>query len=352
MEDAESPLQRDLDRLTKQVTIFAMCMGLAFFALSLFVVHEPFAQSFIFALGMVVAFIPEGLLPTVTLSLAHGGAAHEQAQRPREEAQLRPKHSAPRASSAPTRPARSPKNEMTVNHLWTATREYEVTGVGYAPEGTIEAAGTAYRAVDDPRPRAAPRRRPAVRQTPACMRPRRRVGATRSTATPPRRVSSCPPRRAASTPVELERRMPRVKELPFESRRKRMTTVHSLEDPIDGGEPHRLRQGRPQRGRAPRGVHPRRREGHAHDRGAAGPHHGRQRRLRRRRPARARRGLPSPRLRGGQAGRSGILKLLHTPDNIECHLTFVGLEVMMDPPRPEVAAAVGGVPVAPASASS
>ena len=70
MQAAESPLTRQLNHLTKQVTIFAMCMGIAFFCLSMFVVHEPFASSFIFALGMVVAFIPEGLLPTVTLSLA------------------------------------------------------------------------------------------------------------------------------------------------------------------------------------------------------------------------------------------------------------------------------------------
>ena len=33
-------------------------------------VHQPLSQAFIFALGMIVAFIPEGLLPTVTLSLA------------------------------------------------------------------------------------------------------------------------------------------------------------------------------------------------------------------------------------------------------------------------------------------
>lgn len=33
----------------------------------------------------------------------------------------------------------------------------------------------------------------------------------------------------------------------------------------------------------------------------------------------------------------------YTPENIECGLTFVGLLVMQDPPRPEVAAAVGRV---------
>ena len=30
------------------------------------------AESFIFAMGMIVAFVPEGMLPTVTLSLAMG----------------------------------------------------------------------------------------------------------------------------------------------------------------------------------------------------------------------------------------------------------------------------------------
>ena len=88
MEEAQSPLQRELDRLTKQVTVFAMCMGIIFFCLSVFVVHDALASSFIFALGMVVAFIPEGLLPYRDALARHGGATHEQAQRPGEEAQL------------------------------------------------------------------------------------------------------------------------------------------------------------------------------------------------------------------------------------------------------------------------
>jgi P-type E1-E2 ATPase len=69
---AISPLQQELDRLTKQLSIIAFTIGLIFFAASIFWVHYPPAQAFIFALGMIVAFIPEGLLPTVTLSLAQG----------------------------------------------------------------------------------------------------------------------------------------------------------------------------------------------------------------------------------------------------------------------------------------
>ena len=149
MEEAESPLQRDLDRLTKQVTIFAMCMGLAFFALSMFVVHEPFAQSFIFALGMVVAFIPEGLLPTVTLSLAM--AVQRMSKRNALVKKLNSVEALGSTSVICTdKTGTLTQNEMTVNHLWTATREYEITGVGYAPNGSIEAQGTTYRAVDDP----------------------------------------------------------------------------------------------------------------------------------------------------------------------------------------------------------
>ncbi|MGL5549171.1 MAG: cation-transporting P-type ATPase, partial [Culicoidibacterales bacterium] len=65
-----SPLQQQLNRLTKQISLIAISLGVIFFLAAVFFVREPVAQSFIFALGMIVAFIPEGLLPTVTLSLA------------------------------------------------------------------------------------------------------------------------------------------------------------------------------------------------------------------------------------------------------------------------------------------
>ena len=68
----KSPLAIELDHLTRQISMIAIAIGIAFFISAIFFVHYPAAKAFIFALGMIVAFIPEGLLPTVTLSLAQG----------------------------------------------------------------------------------------------------------------------------------------------------------------------------------------------------------------------------------------------------------------------------------------
>jgi magnesium-transporting ATPase (P-type) len=41
------------------------------------------------------------------------------------------------------------QNEMTVNHLWLAEKEFEVTGVGYGPEGDILQGSKKVTAKDD-----------------------------------------------------------------------------------------------------------------------------------------------------------------------------------------------------------
>lgn len=67
-----SPLQKEMQQVTKVVTIVAVLVGVLFFAFAFFLAHITLAESFIFTLGMIVAFVPEGLLPTVTLALAMG----------------------------------------------------------------------------------------------------------------------------------------------------------------------------------------------------------------------------------------------------------------------------------------
>jgi calcium-translocating P-type ATPase len=64
-----SHLQLEIARLSKLVAIFATTLGLAFFAIGT-VIGLPFWTNLMFAIGIIVANVPEGLLPTVTLSLA------------------------------------------------------------------------------------------------------------------------------------------------------------------------------------------------------------------------------------------------------------------------------------------
>src|SRR3989304_1880910 len=64
-----SPLEMETIRVTRTITIIAVCLGIIFFTTGVFI-GRGFWENFIFALGIVVANVPEGLLPTVTLSLA------------------------------------------------------------------------------------------------------------------------------------------------------------------------------------------------------------------------------------------------------------------------------------------
>ena len=66
-----SPLQREIIRATRLVATIAAAVGIFFFMLG-FIIGRSFWDNFIFAIGITVALIPEGMLPTMTLSLAMG----------------------------------------------------------------------------------------------------------------------------------------------------------------------------------------------------------------------------------------------------------------------------------------
>ena len=65
--DELSPLQKELKRVTKIVTVLATSVGLLFFVLAIALAGVILAESFIFAVGMIVAFVPEGMLPIENL---------------------------------------------------------------------------------------------------------------------------------------------------------------------------------------------------------------------------------------------------------------------------------------------
>jgi sodium/potassium-transporting ATPase subunit alpha len=67
--EAPSPLQREIARVSRLVAALACLLGAIFFLIGQ-AIGLPLWESLIFAIGIIVANVPEGLLPTVTLALA------------------------------------------------------------------------------------------------------------------------------------------------------------------------------------------------------------------------------------------------------------------------------------------
>jgi sodium/potassium-transporting ATPase subunit alpha len=64
----ETPLRKELHHFIRIISGIAITLGVLFFMLSVFL-GKPLIGSLIFAIGIIVANVPEGLLPTVTLAL-------------------------------------------------------------------------------------------------------------------------------------------------------------------------------------------------------------------------------------------------------------------------------------------
>ena len=216
-----SPLQLELNRLTKQISLIAISLGVLFFVAAIFFVHYPVAQSFIFALGMIVAFIPEGLLPTVTLSLAQG------VQRmAKKHALLKDLNSVETLGETTVicsdKTGTLTQNQMTVDHVWTPAHAYTVTGQGYVNNGEIQLNGQPIHYGSDP-------------DLDLLIR---LVAFNNDTEVEPAKGKARP--KILGTPTEASlvilaqksgidtnaytQKFPRLKELPFDSDRKRMTT--------------------------------------------------------------------------------------------------------------------------------
>ena len=71
----QSPLELEVRRVAWLIALVALVGGLAFLPVAWLVAGLPLGDSFSFAIGLIVANVPEGLLPTITLSLAVGVSA-------------------------------------------------------------------------------------------------------------------------------------------------------------------------------------------------------------------------------------------------------------------------------------
>ncbi len=67
-----TPLELEVSRMVRILTIVAVALGVLFFVFGL-AIGRPIWVNVVFMLGIIVASVPEGLLPTLTLALAMGG---------------------------------------------------------------------------------------------------------------------------------------------------------------------------------------------------------------------------------------------------------------------------------------
>jgi calcium-translocating P-type ATPase len=133
-----SPLTIELHRVVRTVASIAVGVGAGFFLIA-WLVGIGASDGFLFAVGVTVALVPEGLLPTLTLSLARG--AQRMASR---HALVRRLESVETLGSTTfictDKTGTLTCNQMQVVSVWTPSGTASVTGTGYEPSARIDTA--------------------------------------------------------------------------------------------------------------------------------------------------------------------------------------------------------------------
>ncbi len=310
--------------LTRKMAVFGkvllvVVLGLAAVAFAVGVARgEPAAAMFMAAVALAVGAVPEGLPSAVTITLAIGVA-----RMARRRAIIRRLPAVETLGSTTVictdKTGTLTENQMTVEEVWAGGCRYTVTGAGYEPAGRIEQEGAAVETG----------RHPALAE---CLRAgvhcndsrlRREGGRLQVQGDPTEAALLVAAAKAGQIRLEEHGGVPIRDMIPFESEHRYRATLHDGErgrviyvvgalervlercqDALDGeGRPGRLDVD---------SIH-----------GAAG--------------AMAGRGLRVLALARRAAG-PDLEQLDHGA--VAGGLTFLGLQGMMDPPRPEVAAAI------------
>jgi Ca2+-transporting ATPase len=248
VETEETPLQRRLDQLGKTLSIASLILVAIVFLVALVNYTEigglftgPLAyftefaaeitEVFIIAVSLAIAAVPEGLPAVVTISLALG--MREMIQR---HALIRKLSSVETLGSATVicsdKTGTLTQNEMTVTRLWADGQYLEVTGSGYVPHGEFLADG---KPVDvDRYPAALTSLWLGVLNNDAELEI---TGVSDSQQTyrivgdPTEGALLVAAAKAGALPIEVKQAYPRENEVPFDSERKRMITVHEVSKP-------------------------------------------------------------------------------------------------------------------------
>ena len=225
-----TPLQRRLDQLGKLLGWASLAICGLVFALGWVRGVDPL-EMFLVAVSLAVAAVPEGLPAVVTITLAMG--MREMIQR---HALIRRLSSVETLGSTTVicsdKTGTLTQNQMTVTHLWVDGIDIQITGSGYEPIGEFRVDGTPVNLKDYPASTTALWVAALANDAQIEVGEDEDVSATTRVVGDPTEAALIVA--AAKTGADLdalEHAYPRINEIPFDSSRKRMTTIHKILSP-------------------------------------------------------------------------------------------------------------------------
>ncbi len=248
VEVEETPLQRRLDQLGRTLSIASLFLVAVVFIVALinntaigdlfvnpmnYVIGNRFeiTDVFLIAVSLAIAAVPEGLPAVVTISLALG--MHEMIRR---HALIRRLASVETLGSATVicsdKTGTLTQNEMTVTRMWTDGHAIDITGTGYAPRGDFRINGNPIRMEDYPGALTA--LWIGVLNNDAELEEIQEQDAEptyRIIGDPTEGALLVAAAKAGAYHAAVKQAYPRENEVPFDSERKRMITIHDVANP-------------------------------------------------------------------------------------------------------------------------
>ena len=230
VEDEQTPLQRRLDQLGKTLgwaalIVCALVLGIGIIR------GGDLLEMFMVAVSLAIAAVPEGLPAIVTISLALG--MREMINR---HALIRRLSSVETLGSATVicsdKTGTLTQNEMTVTRLWSDNQFVEVTGRGYRPEGEFLVGGKPvniheYQGIMSTLWVGAMNNDSYLEE----MESEGQEKAYRIIGDPTEGALIVAAAKAGEAQKKLNKKYPRAQEIPFDSVRKRMLTIHEIDEP-------------------------------------------------------------------------------------------------------------------------
>src|SRR6266545_2635710 len=217
-----TPLRMQLNQAVRVIATFALTSGVLLFGVSL-LLGERWGAGFLFSIGVIVALVPEGLLPTLSLSMAM--SATRMANRGALVRRLESIETLGATTAiCSDKTGTITANEMTARTIAIRGHHYTASGSGYGPGGTLLAEGRPLQASE------LSLVTPLLRVAALCSdaRVEQQDGRWRCVGDPTEGALLVLARKGGVEREAAERSAHRVREFPFESDRQRMSTIHTL----------------------------------------------------------------------------------------------------------------------------